>query len=282
MTNHTTTILSALVLTGLAIAPAIAAPVVYNGTLAGGSEVPPVNSAGTGTVTITYDPITHAMTHNVNFSGLLGTVAAAHIHCCTAGPGSSAGVATQTPTLPGFPTAVNAGTYTNTFDMSLASSYNTSFVTSQGSVTQAEAALTDGMGRGGAYFNVHSTSFAGGEIRADLFEKPVFANGFDSVAQPLCGWNTALGTPGGSLNTIGRWNNELYFGGNFGGVSAGVGRIDLGTNAISSLGTTETTDGFLGSFVPYNAGSGERLYVIGTFNGVRFGGVELPDSRGVV
>ena len=111
----------------------------------------------------------------------------------------------------------------------------------------------------------------------------IFANGFDPVVQPLCGWDTALGNPGGSLNTIGRWNNELYFGGNnFGGITAGVGRIDLGTSTISTLGSTETTDGFIGSFVPYNAGSGERLYVVGAFNGIRFGGAELPDSRGVV
>jgi len=109
----------------------------------------------------------------------------------------------------------------------------------------------------------------------------IFANGFDPVVQPLCGWDTTLGTPGGSLNTIGRWNNELYLGGNFGGVTAGVARIDLATSVISPLGTTETTDGFVGAFVPYDAGSGERLYVVGAFNGVRFGGVELPDSRGV-
>ena len=282
MKTFTTTLSGALVVAGLAITPAMASPVVYTGTLAGGSEVPPVTSPGTGTVTVTYDPVTHAMGYNVSFSGLLGTVTAAHVHCCVAGPGSATGVATQTPTLPGFPSAVSAGTYTNTFDMSQTGSYNASFVTSQGGVAQAETALTGGMGRGGAYFNVHSTSFPGGEIRADLFEKPVFANGLDSVAQPLCGWNTALGTTGGSLNTIGRWNNELYLGGNFGGFTAGVERVNLGTNAISTLGSTETTDGFIGAFVPYNAGNGERLYVIGAFNGVRFGGAELPDSRGVV
>ncbi len=111
---------------------------------------------------------------------------------------------------------------------------------------------------------------------------PIFADGFDPDQQPLCGWDTALGTPGGSLNTIGRWNNELYLGGNFGGVTAGIARIDLATSAITSLGTTQTTDGFVGAFVPYDAGSGERLYVIGAFNGIRFGGAELPDSRGVV
>lgn len=282
MKTLTTKILGALVLNGLAMALAMASPVVYTGTLSGSNEVPPVSSPGSGTVTLTYDPITHAMTHNVGFNSLLGTVTVAHIHCCVAGPGFNVGVATQTPTLPGFPNGVSSGTYANTFDMSISASYNSSFVTAQGGVPQAEAALINAMGRGGAYFNVHSSQFAGGEIRANLFEQPVFVNGFDSAAQPLCGWNTALGTPGGSLNTIGRWNNELYLGGNFGGFTAGVERINLGTNAISTLGTTETTDGFIGAFVPFNAGSGERLYVIGAFNGIRFGGVELPDSRGVV
>lgn len=272
----------AVALSGLLISPVMAAPVVFTGTLAGGSEVPPVTTPGTGTVTITYDPVTHGLTHDVNFSGLLGTVTAAHIHCCAAGPGVGSGVATQTPTLPGFPNAVSAGSYTNTFDMSLPTSYNAAFVTAQGGVTQAEVALIDGMGRGGAYYNIHTTSSPGGEVRADLFEKPIFADGFDSIIQPLCGWDTSLGTPGGSLNTIGRWNNELYLGGNFGGFTAGVERVNLATNAISTLGTTETTDGFIGAFVPYNPGSGERLYVIGAFNGVRVGGVELPDSRGVV
>lgn len=127
----------------------------------------------------------------------------------------------------------------------------------------------------------HASTRVHAPVQPSGVEDLIFANGFDLALQPLCGWDTSLGTPGGSLNTIGRWNNELYLGGNFGGVNAGVARIDLATNAISSLGTTETTDGFIGAFVPYDAGNGEKVYAIGAFNGVRFGGVELPDSRGV-
>ena len=180
MTRHATVLLGALVLTAIALAPAAAAPVVYIGTLLGDNEVPPVTSTGSGMVAVSYDRASHVLTVNVSFSGLQGTVTAAHIHCCVAGPGINAGVATQVPNFPGFPLGVSSGIYANTFDMSMATSYNSSFVTSQGSVAQAEAALTDGMGRRGAYFNVHSSVFPGGEIRAYLFEKPVFANGFES------------------------------------------------------------------------------------------------------
>lgn len=183
MTRYVTATLGVMLATGFALDPARAAPVVYTGTLLGSNEVPPTASTGSGTVGITYDRATHIMTINVNFSGLSSTTTAAHIHCCVTSPGTNAGVATQTPSLPGFPSGMTAGVYANTFDMSLASSYNSAFVTSQGSVAQAESSLVDGMGRGGAYFNVHSTSFPGGEIRANLFEKPVFANGFESIVQ---------------------------------------------------------------------------------------------------
>lgn len=113
----------------------------------------------------------------------------------------------------------------------------------------------------------------------------IFANGFETPAI-ACGWDTRLGTPGGSLTSLGWWQNELYvgpsLGGPFGGVSGGVARVDLGTGGASALASTELVDGFVNAFVPYDDGGGERLFVIGAFNGVRFGGVELPDSRGVV
>jgi hypothetical protein len=114
----------------------------------------------------------------------------------------------------------------------------------------------------------------------------IFADGFELPAQPACAWDTTPGTPGGSLGTLGRWHNELYLGasqaGSFGGVAGGVQRIDLATGTVSALASTELVDGFVTSFVPFDAGTGEQLYIVGAFNGIRFGGVELPDSRGVV
>lgn len=117
-------------------------------------------------------------------------------------------------------------------------------------------------------------------------EDAIFADGFDPPAQPECAWDTAPGNPGGSLNSIGRWNDELYVGGSlggaFGGVAGGVARIDTDTGIVSPLGTTELVDGFVNGYVPYDAGAGEQLYLVGAFNGIRFGGSELPGSRGLV
>ncbi|MEP6882847.1 MAG: CHRD domain-containing protein [Dokdonella sp.] len=156
------------------------AQVVYTATLSGASEVPPTSTTGTGTVTVTYSPATSTMIVSTTFSGLVGTTTAAHIHCCTTSAGAgTAAVATQVPSFAGFPLGVNAGTYATTFDMTLATSYNPSFVTASGSVAAALTRLLQGMGNGTAYFNIHTIPFPGGEIRGNLLEPPLFRNGFE-------------------------------------------------------------------------------------------------------
>jgi len=77
-------------------------------------------------------------------------------------------VATTTRTFPGFPLGVTSGTYDQTFDMTLSSSYNPAFVTANGSVGAAEAALFADMAAGTAYLNIHSQVVPGGEIRGFL------------------------------------------------------------------------------------------------------------------
>jgi hypothetical protein len=127
-------------------------------------------SPGTGLVAMTYDSVAHTLLLNVSFSGLLGNVTAAHIHCCVLAP-SNAGVATTTPSFSGFPLGVTSGTYLNTLDLTLASSFNPAFVTANGGTTStAEAALMIGMDAGKAYFNIHTSMFPGGEIRGFLTE----------------------------------------------------------------------------------------------------------------
>ena len=97
-------------LLGLSAKIACAATITYSATLDGASESPSNASPGTGTATVTFDTVLHTMSVQSNFSGLLGTVTAAHIHCCTATPGVGlAGVATTTPTFTGFPLGVTAG-----------------------------------------------------------------------------------------------------------------------------------------------------------------------------
>nr|MCU0626806.1 CHRD domain-containing protein [Gemmatimonadaceae bacterium] len=99
------------------------------------------------------------------FSGLQAGVTVAHIHCCTAAPFTgSAGVATPTPSFPGFPAGVTAGSYDRTFDLTDATSWNAAFVTANGGLAGARAALIAGLNGNRAYFNVHSSLFPAGEI----------------------------------------------------------------------------------------------------------------------
>lgn len=138
----------------------------WNITLDGPSEQPANASPGTGFATITWDTTSHLMSMSLSFSGLTGTTTASHIHAATANPGTgTAGVATQTPSFALFPLGVSAGAFSNTWDMTLASSYNASFVSAQGGIANAEAALLNAMLTNRAYLNVHSSTFGGGEIR---------------------------------------------------------------------------------------------------------------------
>lgn len=165
-------------LAGAFLAAAVALPVaasqsVYYTDLSGPAESPPNASPATGwtRVTIDFDLVTLRV--EASFADLLGVTTVSHIHCCTASPDSgTAGVATQTPSFAGFPVGVTSGTYDNTFDMTLASSYNAAFVTANGgTVDGAFSALTMGLDAGKAYMNIHTDQFPAGEIRG--FLRPV-------------------------------------------------------------------------------------------------------------
>lgn len=147
-----------------------AAPVSYFATLDGASESPPNASPGTGFTQVDIDAIAHTMHVHVEFLGLLGTNTACHIHGATAVPGTgTAGVATVTPTFTGFPGGVTVGVYDNTFDTTLASSWNAAYITAHGGTPAgAEAALFASIAAGTAYLNLHSTVVPGGEIRGFL------------------------------------------------------------------------------------------------------------------
>lgn len=86
------------------------------------------------------------------WSGTSGVTTASHIHCCTVDQGTgNAGVATQLPSFAGFPLGVSSGSYDQTFDMTLAGSWNPTFVTNNGGTTASAlnaliAGLTDDRG----------------------------------------------------------------------------------------------------------------------------------------
>ncbi|MDP3767020.1 MAG: CHRD domain-containing protein, partial [Dehalococcoidia bacterium] len=126
------TLTVALAALALSAAPAAAKAAIYifDAILTGPNEFPPVPSPGTGTGHIVFDDIAHTMSVDIDFAGLLFPTTVAHIHAPTdvAGVGL-AGVATTTPSFPGFPAGVTSGSYAATFDMSLASSYRAGFLT---------------------------------------------------------------------------------------------------------------------------------------------------------
>jgi hypothetical protein len=163
---------------------------VFVTMLSGANEADPNESPGTGNSTVTLDSVAHTMRVQAEFSGLLGTVTQAHIHAPTTNPFTgTAGVATPTPTFPGFPSGVTSGTYDLTFDMTLASSYNSSFLNANGGTpASAEAALFNAIMTGRAYLNIHTTSFGAGEIRG--FYAPVPGPG--ALAVFACGGFPAL------------------------------------------------------------------------------------------
>lgn len=131
-------------------------------------------SPGTGFATVVIDDTANTMKVDVTFSGLVAGTTASHIHCCTTFAGTgTAGVATAVPTFTGFPSGVTSGTYDHTFDLTLLSSYNPTFVTNHGGTTAtAEAALLAAMAADRTYLNIHTTTFPGGEISGFLTPAP--------------------------------------------------------------------------------------------------------------
>jgi len=149
-----------------------ALPITYTAVLSGPAESPANTSPGTGLAIVIFDA--DIMQVEVSFFGLLSPTIASHIHAATAVPGSGiAGVATAAPTFTAFPLGVTAGSYEHTFDMTLASSYNPTFITANGGTpASAKAALIAASAKGEAYLNIHTSAFPAGEIRGFLAAVP--------------------------------------------------------------------------------------------------------------
>jgi hypothetical protein len=119
-----------------------AAVTAYKGTLGGGAEVPPVTTAGKGTAAINVDTATKQATWRIEYTGLSGPAAAAHIHCGAAA-GANAGVAVK---LGEGPTAASP---------------------MQGSGAMTDAQIAD-LAAGKCYVNIHTEANKGGELRGQL------------------------------------------------------------------------------------------------------------------
>jgi len=156
-----------VILTGALLLSISAQGAVYQAALNGLQEVPANASTATGFVTVTL--LGNSLTVDLTFSGLTNIASAGHIHCCVA-PGTNAIVAVP---FTGLPAALS-GAYSNTFDLTLAATYNPAFITANGgTAASAEAAFIAGLNAFKAYANIHdSPNFAGGEIRGNLVPEP--------------------------------------------------------------------------------------------------------------
>lgn len=132
------------VLIALSIAGTSAASVItYQFSIDGLQEVPPVDTPGHGTATVTIDTDTRELTWDVEYSDLIGNSTAAHFH----GPadfGENAGVQVGMPGDFGGTSGTLVGSATIT-------------------ETQLQQ-LLDGLW----YVNIHSTFRPGGEIRGQV------------------------------------------------------------------------------------------------------------------
>jgi hypothetical protein len=113
----------------------------FGAELKGASEVPPTDSTGTGSVTMTFDTASKQLEWKGSYSGLSGDATAAHFH----GPaeaGKNAGVAIPIPSI------------------------KSPFTGSAG-LTDAQA---EDLANGRLYVNVHSAKFPNGEIRGQVLK----------------------------------------------------------------------------------------------------------------
>jgi hypothetical protein len=156
-------------------------------------EVP--NATGTGTGTLTYDDEARTLTIASTFSGLSGTTTNAHIHAPTTSPGTGfVGVAVpfllNPPNSSGFPLGVTSGSYNTVLNLALDSTYNANFRNTfgEGTAAGAEVALIASLNAGTAYYNIHTSTFLGGEIRA--FATPV---PWETDALPVVGTTLLFG-----------------------------------------------------------------------------------------
>lgn len=136
--------------------------------LTGGQEFPSNATSAIGTGTASYDTDTLMLQVDLTWSGLSSAATAAHMHCCS-GPGANSNIAVS---FGGFPSTVS-GMYSNMFDLGDVTSFGATFIgLNGGTADSARAALLAGLGEDLAYFNIHTTSFPGGEIRGDIATVP--------------------------------------------------------------------------------------------------------------
>jgi hypothetical protein len=127
---------------------ALADTISFKADLWGGGEAPPNDTRGIGHLEATLDTSTNTLTWTCTYSGLTGAPFAAHFH----GPVSYSGTTSEenAPIQVGTP-----GNLTSPF---------------KGKAT-VDATQAQDLKMGRWYFNVHTPSFPGGEVRGPIVQK---------------------------------------------------------------------------------------------------------------
>ncbi len=218
----------------LVMSVSVFAETYFTGNLTPAQENPPTSSTATGFGRVTLNTAETQITASVYYSGLSSGVTVGHIH-------SPAAVGANGPVL--FDLAPTAG-------QTAGSVVNKTFAITATQVAQLKAGLM--------YFNIHTTSNGGGEIRGQLGLDAPFIAYMDNNQENPATVSTARGSGAISLNAAGtqaivtmRWSG---LGGN-----ATIGHVHngrVGTNGpvICNLSPSTTPAGavtdFLCNFTP--------------------------------
>jgi CHRD domain len=135
----------ALCLFGIALwaGAVLAAPASFKVALTGAQQSPAVQTSGTGSASLTYDPTTRVVTWSISYSGLSGPVTMAHFH----GPAAA---------------GANAGVQ---IWLSKQGAPADSPITGQATLTPDQAQQFTG---GQWYINLHTQAHPGGEVRGQV------------------------------------------------------------------------------------------------------------------
>jgi hypothetical protein len=156
--------------------------------LDGAQEVPAVTTAATGSGWVVISADGSTITYYVEYGGLSGAAAAAHIHLGEAG--TAGGVL--------LPLTVSASPMLGTL--------TSADLTPTGSVTDFAGAVA-AIEAGSTYFNVHTAANPGGEIRGQIGGLPAPAPTVNPTVPP-----TSTATPPAAPAGLGSWLVLLTFG----------------------------------------------------------------------
>jgi hypothetical protein len=177
---------SAALLVAMWAAPSPAAQQKFAFVFDGPSENPANASPGSGTGTAIFDDVAGTLALTATFAGMSGNVTQTHFHATTTTSGLAspnpfdtaarraaaaavvnAGIAIGITTLPGFPLGVNNGVYANTLNLNDSNIYGAGFLAANGgNAATARSTFITALTSGRTYWNIHSSTFGGGEMRA--------------------------------------------------------------------------------------------------------------------